>query len=113
MRGMKRRTFLGTLTALAGVALAKIKAPAAPKYIAGCDPAFSADESAIVVQRITPDDVANWYRPPVTNEMYVFTDKKVWLSTPDGFREFTVSYIPDNRLDKLQQVAVNSAQSTT
>jgi hypothetical protein len=37
---MNRRGFLATITALAGLALAKIKAPAAPKYVAGMDAAL-------------------------------------------------------------------------
>ncbi len=69
---MNRRGFIGTLAALAGLALAKIKAPAKPKYVAGCDPAYGLDESAIYIQRITPDDVVSWYRPDLPRREPVF-----------------------------------------
>ena len=45
---MNRRGFIGTLTALAGVVLAKVKPPVAPKYVVGLDRAIPGNDQLVV-----------------------------------------------------------------
>jgi len=66
---MNRRSFIGTITALAGLALAKIKAPAKPKdYLAAN---YSGD--------------FRWlHSPQVSQDFVYFTQHHVYVQSKDG-----------------------------
>jgi hypothetical protein len=68
---MNRRSFIGTLTALAGLALAKIKAPVRPKYtpeqvVDNLVAHYSGDIRRIAGERL-------W-----TGDMVVFKENKIY-----------------------------------
>ena len=72
---MNRRSFIATITALAGVALAKIKAPARPKY---------APEQ--VVDNLMAHYAGDFrlMQVPTSDEFLFFTQNHVWVMDADG-----------------------------
>jgi len=64
---MNRRGFLGTLTALAGLALAKIKAPAKP-----------------LVKVAYNGQTLGWIQAPTSDAFLFFTENHVWVMDANG-----------------------------
>lgn len=63
---MNRRSFIGTLTALAGAALARIKAPAAP-------------------QKLLTEDAYLTGRQKISGDLLYFTQNCVYVRGKNGF----------------------------